>query len=152
MQGGDHLEVQLGHDLSGHQSGRRKGDGIVNMQDLQLLDLRHLSHLGGKRQRVREILEQRVLDNVHLVETDAGRQTSQTQRRRIADERDLVPVLDQVLAQLGCHHAASPVRWIARNANPHNAFLRAQNEMNLAARGSSTSNVPRTKKPSPYCF
>ena len=88
----------------------------MDVQHLQPVGGCHLDHLGGQRQRVGILLEQRIFANLHLVKGDPRRQIDQTQRRRIADERDRVPAQGELLAQLGGEHPAAAMGGVTGDA------------------------------------
>ena len=111
VQRGDDLQAQLGSDLARDDGRRRERDGVVHVHDLQLVRARHLHHLRRQSEAVGELLQQRVVFLVHLVVAHARRQLAQAQRVGVADERDGMPALGEVLAQLRGHDAAAARRW-----------------------------------------
>ena len=119
VQRGHHLEVQLRRDLLGQDRRRRERYRVVDVQDPQAMRSRHLRQLGGQRQRVGELLEQRILLDRDLVKADPRRQHAQAQRRRVAHERHRVAALGQPQAQLGCNHAAAAMGRVAGDAYSH---------------------------------
>ena len=68
---GDHLERLRRQDLARQDRGDRVGHRVVDVQEVEAVLARHLDHLGGERQLVGRVLEQRVLRHHHLVEEEA---------------------------------------------------------------------------------
>ena len=62
--------------LLGHPGGSRMRNRVVGMKDVQAVLPRDLPYLDGQGQRVRRVLEQRVVRDLHLVEDTPGRGTS----------------------------------------------------------------------------
>ncbi len=75
VQGGDDargVEVLLAADLPGQQRGGGVGDGVVDVDDVQLVLVRHFNELHGQGQRVVGVLEQFVFVELHLMEVNVG--------------------------------------------------------------------------------
>ena len=140
VQGGHHLQVELGRDLLGQDGRRRERDRVMDVQDPQAMRTRDLRELGRQRQRVGELLEERILLDRDLVETDARRQHAQAQRRRVAHERHRVAALGQPQAELGGDHAAAAVGRVAGDAYSHGVLTMAL----------ITAVRPRREEPAPH--
>ena len=65
-------------------------DGVVDVQQVEVVALRHLGHARRQRQAVRRVLEQRVVGDLDLVIVDARRVRIQPDRVGVGDEVDLV--------------------------------------------------------------
>jgi hypothetical protein len=69
----------------------RVRDGVVHVQQVQLVAERHLVHHRRQRQRVVVVLEERVAGRLHLVEEDPLHEVREPEGLRVGDEVDLVP-------------------------------------------------------------
>ncbi len=78
---------------------------IVHMQQIQRLGLKDFQHLGGERQGIGWVIEQRIGRDFHFVKMRVGIVGIHADRRRVADEVDVVPARRQFRAQLRSHHA-----------------------------------------------
>src|SRR5712691_7761489 len=78
-------------------------DRVVDVEQLEILGHHHLVLLGGERQRVGEMVEQRIAPHagLDLMEEDPLGVAPQPERRVVSDEVDLVAPARQVEAQLG---------------------------------------------------
>src|SRR5262245_24922668 len=92
---------------------------IVTVNQVQTLQLRNLSHLGGKGQRIRRVIEERIGRNFHFVKINAREAPFQAQGRGIDDEVNLMAALSQLLPQRCRYDAASSIGWLAGYADLH---------------------------------
>ena len=97
------------------------GDRIVNMQNIQVISSHHFSHLRCEDQIVGRVFEQRVCEDFDLVEKDALVHRK-ANRKRIADEVNVVAAPGKFLAEFSSDDAASPVSWIASDADLHSSM------------------------------
>src|SRR5262249_23806994 len=91
----------------------------MNMQDVQVVNLRYLRHARGQREIVRRILEQRILRYSNFVEKNLGVAGVQSDGLLVSDEMDFMPAGSQLNAQLRSHHSAATVGWVACNPDFH---------------------------------
>ncbi len=89
------------------------------MQQIEIVELRHLRHARRQRQIIRRIIEQRIARNFHLVVMDVGFRPSQPDGLRVRNEMDVVTALSQFQSQFRGHHAASAVRRITGDPDLH---------------------------------
>ncbi len=120
MQRGDERQPALWRQhLLRQQRGNGMRNGVVHVQQIQVVIVRHLGHARRQRQAVRRILEQRIVGNFHFVIVDARSPRIQADRIRVGDEVDFVPALGQLQAQFGGHDAAAAVGGIAGDSDFH---------------------------------
>ncbi len=107
MEGRDDFELMPSpQHLPSEKRRSRVRDGIVDVQNVQLLTKRDLLLLHRQRQGVREVLQQRIRPaQVHFVEIHMLRKAAQPKRRSVGDEMDLVAAARQLQPQLGRHGA-----------------------------------------------
>ncbi len=74
------------HHLLCQKSGDGMRDGVVYVQQIQVLPLGHLRHARGQRQTVRRILKQRIGGDFHFVVVHARRPRVQAYGVGVADE------------------------------------------------------------------
>ncbi len=94
-------------------------DGVVHVQQVEIVELRDLRHAGGQRQVVRRIVEQRIARNFHLVIVDVRFLAPQPDGLRVGNEVDFVSALRQFQAQFRGHDAATAVRRITGDSDLH---------------------------------
>ena len=114
-------ERQLPAVLHGARQVGRHGvrEGIVNVQQVQVLSRRHVVHHGRQGQGVGRMIEQRVAHDLHFVEMDALARLGHPHRNGVADEVHIVPPGRQFQAQFGRNHAAAAVSGVTRDADFH---------------------------------
>jgi len=96
----------------------RVRNGVVYVQQVEVEVSGDLGHLGGQRQRVRRVLEQRVAVGIDLVEADVGQRVAPEARRQAAgDEVHLVAELGECDTQLRGDDAAAPEGGITGDAD-----------------------------------
>ena len=92
---------------------------VVHVQQIERRLLGDFAHLGGERQGVRRVIEQRIRGDFDFVEKYSLARAGQPDRHRVADEMHFVPARGQLDAQLGGDHARSAIRWIAGDSDFH---------------------------------
>ena len=92
------------------------GNGVVHVQEVEVVGLDHLHHLARQHQFVRRVLKQRVLRHFHLVVVHPGVEGAQTHRLVVRDEMNFMPLRGKGLAQFGGDHAASPKRGVTHDS------------------------------------
>ena len=97
------------------------GNGVVHVQDVELLPQRHLVLLRRQRQRVGVVIEQRIPPHsgLDLVEVDPLGVAPQPEGGVVGDEVHLVAPPRQLEPQLGGHGAGAAVGGIAGDAELH---------------------------------
>ena len=91
----------------------------MNVQQVEVVILRHLGHARRQRQIVGRVLEQRIARNFDLMEANVGLRRDQTYGLRIGDEMDLMPALRELQPELGGHYATAAIRRITGDADLH---------------------------------
>jgi hypothetical protein len=94
-------------------------NGVVNMQQVEIVQLRNLCHARGQCQIVRRVIEQRVTRNLYLVIMNIGFFPAQPDGLGIRDEMNFVTALGQFQSEFRSHYAAAAVGGIARDPNLH---------------------------------
>ena len=144
-----------GQHLARQQRRDRMRDGVVDVQQVQVVALGHFGHARGQRQRVGRVLEQRVGRDLDLVVVDARSARVEPDGVGVGDEVDLVAAVGQFQAQFGGDDAAAAVGGItgdsdlhlARLTSPASEFRRtrsARSGSRPAARTSPPPNQTRT--------
>ena len=95
------------------------GNGVVHMQQIQVLLAHNFNHFRGEYQLVGRVVKKRVLGNSDFVIKDIGPKAAQANRLIVGNEMDLMAICSEGLAQLRCHHAASPKCGVTYHSNPH---------------------------------
>src|SRR5581483_1032920 len=96
----------------------RMRDGVMHVQQVEPVNLRHLGHARGQRQIVGRVVEQRIVRDLDLVKEDV-RLRLQPEWLRVGDEVHLMTALRKFDPQLGGHHPAAAVSGIARDPDLH---------------------------------
>ncbi len=115
----DEREMPAGSHLLGEQRGNGVRNRVMHMQQIEPLALGHFRHARGESQRVRRIVEQRVVRNFDFVIVDAGRIGVEPDRIGIADEVNFVPALRQFETQLGRDDSTTAIGGVAGDADAH---------------------------------
>jgi len=95
------------------------GDGVMDVQHIQIVILRDLRHPRRERQAVGRILEQRVIRYFHFVIEDARGSWIQADRIRVSDEMDVMAAGGQLQAKLGGNDSAASIGRITGDADLH---------------------------------
>src|ERR1035438_7328796 len=109
--------------LAGQQRADRMGDGVMDVEEIEIIEFGHLDHPGGKCEIVGRELEERIAGDGDLVIEDALFATVKAEWLRIGDEVDLVAERRQFDAQFGCYNARSAVSGVTSDADAHRVFL-----------------------------
>ncbi len=94
-------------------------DGVVHVQQVEVVTKHHLVHADGQRQVVGRILEQRIAPHVHFVEEDARQERRQPEGLLIRDEMDLVTTLRERDTEFRGNGSRAAVRGITGDADFH---------------------------------
>ena len=84
------------------------GDGVVDVQQVELLLSGDLHHFRGEDQLIGRVVEEGVLRNADLVVVDVGPETAEAHRLVVSDEVYLVALGGEGLAELRGHDTAPP--------------------------------------------
>ena len=95
----------------------------MDVQQIQPLALRDLVLLDCQGQRVRGLLEQRIVDRRDLVEGHPLDHPPQPEWAGIRDEVDVVPAAGELQPQLGRNGAGAAVGRVAGDADAHGAVV-----------------------------
>ena len=93
--------------------------GVVNVQQIEFVILRHFRHAGGQGEIVRRVLEQRVVGDGYLVVENAFFTPAKPEGPRIGDEVDLVASGGKLNSQFGCYYAAAAVGGVTGDPDFH---------------------------------
>src|SRR5437868_399477 len=105
--------------LAREDRANRMGDGVMHMQQIEILVFSYGRHLRRQRQRVRLMLEQRIRHHLDFMKTHALIQFSQPRRQSRGDEMHGVPALGKFFPQLRAHNAAATIGRIDCDADIH---------------------------------
>src|SRR5215467_7451723 len=94
-------------------------NGVVHVQDIEVIDLRHLRHARGQCQVIRRVLEQRVLRNGDLVEENLRLLRVQPDGLLVCDEMHLMAARCQLDPKLGTDYSTATIGGITGDAYPH---------------------------------
>ena len=95
------------------------GNGVVNVQQVELVGLGDVGHARGEGEAVGRVLEERIVGNFNLVVVDARNGWVEADRVRVGDEVDFVAASGELEAQLGSDDPATAVGGIAGDADSH---------------------------------
>ena len=106
-----------------HLLRQHRGDGVrngvVHVQQIELVTLGHFRHARRQRQAVGRILEQRIVGDFHLVIVNARHIRVEPNGVGVGDEVDFVAARGQFQAQLRGDDAAAAVGGITGDADFH---------------------------------
>ena len=119
-------------------------NGVVHVQQIERVSIRHVHHARSERQAIRRVLEQRVTGNFHFVIVDAGDAGVQAYGVGVGDEVDFVAARGQLHAELGGDDAAAAIRGIAGDADVH-VFSKACLKHSLMTAGVTWSVRSRSR-------
>ena len=91
----------------------------MHMQDIEVLEPRHVNHLARKGQRIGGIFEEGVGVDSYLMEGNVFRHVRQPERHGVGDEMNLMSSERKSLAQFRGNDPASPVHGVTCNADIH---------------------------------
>ena len=120
MQGGDKGQLSaFGQHLPGQQSAHRVRNGVVHVQQIELVIFSHLRHACGQREIIRRVFEEGVIGDRHLVIENAFFPPGEPKRLRIRNEVHLVAASRELNTQFGRNHPTAAISRITRNADFH---------------------------------
>src|ERR1700733_4192376 len=93
--------------------------GVMDMQQIQILRLRHLHHLHSEGKRVGSVVKQRVAGDFHFMKLDVVVGFRQPDRRRVTDEVDFMASRGQLHSKLSGDHTRAAVGWVTGYPNLH---------------------------------
>ena len=108
-----------GEDLPGQVRRGGMRDGVMRVDDVELMRARHLHQPVGEREQVLRFAEQRIARRVDAMKADPRVRLAQPERRLAADDVRLVAASREAARQLGGDHAASAHRGIADDPDVH---------------------------------
>ena len=118
-------------------------DGIMTMQNIQLMIAHHLMHAYRQCQIVGRILEQRIPADIHFVEPDPWQEIGQAKRLLVGDEMHFVSARRERDAQFRGECARTTVRRIARDADLHGSVPLSDSHHAHACRSASGELLSR---------
>ena len=121
VQGGDEGQALA---IAGEHFARQKRrdgvrDGVVDVEQIELVVVGDLGHARGEREVVGRELKERVIGDRNFVEGDVLLAPAEAEGLRIGDEVDLMAGGGQLDAELGSDDAAAAVGGIAGDADLH---------------------------------
>ena len=126
VEGGDDGEIAGGEaggrvlqHLAGEDGGDGVGDGVVDVEEIEGVEVGDLGHAGGEGEVVGRVLEERVVGGGDLVEVDAGFAAGEAEGLGVGDEVDVVAAGGELDAELGGDDAGAAVGGIAGDADLH---------------------------------
>src|SRR5581483_12506737 len=102
--------------VASQQRRNRVRDGVVDVQQVEMIDLGDLGHARGQREAVRRVLKQRVAGYFDLVVVNA-RAGAEANRVGVGNEMDVVAAVRQLNAKLSGDDAAAAVGGVAGDAD-----------------------------------
>ncbi len=94
-------------------------NGVVRVDDVELLLIRDMRDRGGKREQVLRLAKQRIRRHGHAVEVQSRHTTLPAKRRLAADEMYVMAAIGQGLGQLRRDDAAAAHRRVADHPDSH---------------------------------
>ena len=91
----------------------------MHVEHIELVMLGYFGHAGRQRRRVRRVLEQRIGRNFHFVVIHTRRIGVQANGIGVRNEVHVMASVGEFQAKLCGDDAASAVRRVTGNANPH---------------------------------
>ncbi len=93
----------------------------MDVQQIKFFRFKDLEHLGGQREGVWRMVEERVGDHLGLVEVDARVLQVHADRRGVADEMDVVIARGEFLAEFSGNDTRAAIGGIAGYADAHSS-------------------------------
>src|ERR1700722_12466548 len=94
-------------------------DGVVHVQQIQMVTGRYFRHPGSQSQAVGWVLKQRICRNLHLVVVDPRQPVIEPDRVGVTDEMHLMAASGQFQPKFGGNNSTSTISWIASYADLH---------------------------------
>ncbi len=110
--------LRLDH-LAGEERADGVGDGVVDVEEIERVELGDLGHAGGEGEVVGRVFEERVVGDGYFVEVDVGLAAGEAEGLRVGDEVDLVAAGGEFDSELGGHDAGAAVGGVAGDADLH---------------------------------
>ena len=104
---------------------RRVRDGVMRMDDVELLVPRHLHNLVRQRQEILRLAEQRVRRRLDTMKRQPRLVVTEAERRVAAQDMNVMAARRQRLPELGGDDAAPADRRVADDADVHGRPLRS---------------------------
>ena len=119
VEGGDEGDVHAagGEHLAGEVRGDGVGDGVMDVQEVERVELGDFGHAGGEGEIVGRMLEERVVEDLDLVEVDVVLAAGEAERLRRGDEVDVMAAGRELDAELGGDNAGSAISRVAGYAD-----------------------------------
>ncbi len=103
--------------LAGEEGGDGVGDGVVDVEEVEGVELGDLGHAGGEGEVVGGVLEEGVVGDLDLVEVDVGFAAGEAEGLGVGDEVDVVAAGGELDAELGGDDAGAAVGGVAGDAD-----------------------------------
>ena len=147
VQGGYGLEAPVAFD---HLACEVGADGVrnrvVHVNEFERVFPDHIHDGRSQGQVVGRVLEEWIGKHVHHVVVEVLVVFAKPERNGIADEVNLVTTTDQVEAQLGGHHTASPERGVTDNSDTQ----RPPDRTAFSARPDGFGSIGRRRRPGDF--
>ena len=121
MEGGDEGQADAfgGEHLAGQQGADGVGNGVVHVEQVELVELRNFSHAAGEGEVVRRVLEEGVVGDGDFVKEDAVLAAGEAEGLLVGDEVDLVAAGGELDTELCGDDAGAAVGGVAGDADLH---------------------------------
>src|SRR5579862_8470678 len=94
-------------------------NGVMDVQEIEIVKLRNFRHAGGERQIIRRIVKEWIPRDFHLVVVNVALFASQPDRLRVRNEVDFVIALGQFHSEFGRDYSTAAIRRITSDADFH---------------------------------
>jgi hypothetical protein len=94
------------------------------VEQVEVMQLGHLSHFRGQRERVWRMGKQRIGRNHDFMKLKVCGNLMKPKGRSVAYKVNLMAAFGKFLPQFRCHDAAAAIGWVAGDSNPHGLSFR----------------------------
>ena len=111
------VDAFLSEDITRGNRGTRVGNGVVHMEQIEVMGFGHFDHLRGQDQFIRLVIEKRIVADTYLVVVEVFFQTPHARGSAVRNEMEFVPLVREGLAQFSGDHTGPPERGVTHKAN-----------------------------------
>ena len=120
VQGGDEGQPPPGREhLLSEKRGNGMGNGVMDVQQVEIVGFGDVGHPRGQRQAVGRILEEGVGGDLHFVVMNPRNARIETNGIGVTDEVDLMAACGELQAQFGGDDAAAAIGGVTGDADVH---------------------------------
>jgi len=98
-------------------------DGIMHVQQIDIIIHDHIYHGAGQRSFIRRVIEQRVSRYAHFMIKNIGMKLTQPHRLLVGNEMNLVSFVGQRFSQFCSQYTAAAKSRITDNSYAHSLLL-----------------------------